>query len=218
MQLLSVNIGERKPLQRKDRLDQTGIFKLPVHGPVRVTRLGLEGDVIVSKRHHGGPDQAVYVYGWADYEWWSKELGQNLEPGTFGENLTISDLESARFQIGDYLHIEQVTLQVTAPRIPCGTFAARMGDPQWVKRFRRAERPGLYCRVIQDGFVQAGNNVSIEPYTEPTVSIVEMYREYYDRNKNEETFRRHFNAPIAIRARKDLEKELETRRAVLRKS
>lgn len=218
MQLLSVNIGERKPLQRKDRLDQTGIFKLPVHGPVRVTRLGLEGDVIVSKRHHGGPDQAVYVYGWADYEWWSKELGQNFEPGTFGENLTISDLESARFQIGDYLHIEQVTLQVTAPRIPCGTFAARMGDPQWVKRFRRAERPGLYCRVIQDGFVQAGNNVSIEPYTEPTVSILEMFREYYNRNKNEETFHRHFNAPIAIRARKDLEKELEARRAALRKS
>ena len=72
--------------------------------------------------------------------------------------------------------------------------------------------------MIQDGFVQAGNNVSIEPYTEPTVSIVEMYREYYNRNKNEETFRRHFNAPIAIRARKDLEKELEARRAALRKS
>src|SRR5512141_2639668 len=127
MLFVSVNIGVRKRLQRKDRLDQTGIFKLPVQAPVRVTRLGLERDVIVSKRHHGGPDQAVYVYGGADYEWWSKELGQNLEPGTFGENLTISDLESARFQIGDYLHIEQVTLQVTAPRIPCGTFAARMG-------------------------------------------------------------------------------------------
>jgi MOSC domain-containing protein YiiM len=218
MQLLSVNIGERKPLQRKDRTDQTGIFKLPVQAPVKVTTLGLSGDAIVSKRHHGGPDQAVYVYGWADYEWWSQELGQDLAPGKFGENLTISDLESARFQIGDYLHIEQVTLQVSAPRIPCGTFAARMRDPQWVKRFRRAERPGLYCRVIQEGFVQAGNNVSIERYTEPTISIVEMYREYYNRNKSEEIFRRHFNAPIAIRARKDLEKELEARKAPLRKS
>jgi MOSC domain-containing protein YiiM len=218
MQLLSVNIGERKPLQRKDRTDQTGIFKLPVQAPVKVTTLGLERDVIVSKRHHGGPDQAVYVYGWADYEWWSQELGQDLAPGTFGENLTISDLESARFHIGDYLHIEQVTLQISAPRIPCGTFAARMRDPQWVKRFRRAERPGLYCRVIREGFVQAGNNVSIERYTEPTISIVEMFREYYNRNKSEETFRRHFNAPIAIRARKDLEKELEARKAAVRKS
>jgi MOSC domain-containing protein YiiM len=208
MQLLSVNIGERRSLQRKDRIDQTGIFKLSVHTPVRVTTLGLEGDVIVSKRHHGGPDQAVYIYGWADYEWWSKELGQNFAPGTFGENLTIGELESARFNIGDFLQIGEVTLQVTAPRIPCGTFAARMGDPQWVKRFRRAERPGLYCRVIEEGFVQAENHVSVEPYMGATVSILEMYREYYNRNKSEETFRRHLQAPIAIRARKDLEKEL----------
>jgi len=213
MQLLTVNIGERKPLYRKDRIDQTGIFKLPVQTPVRVTTLGLEGDVIVSKRHHGGPDQAVYIYGWADYEWWSKELGQNLAPGTFGENLTISELESARFNIGDYLHIGEVTLQVTAPRIPCGTFAARMGDPQWVKRFRRAERPGLYCRVIEEGLVQAENHVSVEPYMGSTISILEMYREYYNRNKSEETVRRHLQAPIAIRARKDLEQELEKQKA-----
>src|SRR5215217_3357059 len=173
MQLLTVNIGERKPLYRKDRIDQTGIFKLPVQTPVRVTTLGLKGDVIVSKRHHGGPDQAVYIYGWADYEWWSKEPAQNLAPGTFGENLTISELESARFNIGDYLHIGEVTLQVTAPRIPCGTFAARMGDPQWVKRLRRAERPGLYCRVIEEGLVQAENHVSVEPYMGSTISILE---------------------------------------------
>ncbi len=208
MQLITVNLGEQKPLYLKDRIDQTGIFKLPVQAPVRVTRLGLEGDVIVSKRHHGGPDQAVYVYGSVDYEWWSKELGRDFAPGTFGENLTIRELESARFHIGDYLHIGEVTLQVTAPRIPCATFAARMGDPQWVKRFRRAERPGLYCRVMQEGFVKQGDPVSSEAYTGSTISILEMYREYYNRNKSDETFRRHLSAPIAIRARKDLEKEL----------
>ena len=61
MLLTSVNIGERRALRRKDRIDQTGIFKFPVDTPVRVTKLGLAGDVIVSKKHHGGPDQAVYV-------------------------------------------------------------------------------------------------------------------------------------------------------------
>ena len=209
MRLSSVNLGQERTLQRKDRVEQTGIFKFPTAEPVKLTKLGLEGDVIISKKHHGGPDQAVYVYGGADFKWWSEELGKEILPGTFGENLTISDLESTQFSIGDYIHIGEVTLQVTAPRIPCATFAARMEDPQWVKRFRYAERPGLYCRVIKEGFVQAGDTVSIEKYTGEAISALEMYRDYYDRNKSEETLRRHLNAPIAIRARRALESELE---------
>jgi MOSC domain-containing protein YiiM len=208
MQLDSVNLGEKRILQHKDRVEHTGIFKLPVEGSVRVTKLGLEGDVILSKKHHGGPDQAIYIYGGADYAWWSEELKSQIFPGTFGDNLTISDLKSAQFNIGDSIHIGDVTFQVTAPRIPCATFAARMNDPQWVKRFRHAERPGLYCRVIQEGFVKAGDPVSIEKYTGETISVLEMFRDYYDRNKSEETLRRHLNAPIAIRDRRDMEANL----------
>ena len=206
---MSVNLGQERILRRKDRTERTGIFKFPTDEPVRVTKLGLEGDVIVSKKHHGGPDQAVYVYGARDYEWWSRELGKDIAPGTFGENLTISELRSAQFSIGDYLHIDEVTLQVTAPRIPCGTFAGRMDDPQWVKRFRDAERPGLYCRVIREGFVRTGEPVSMESYGGDTISIPEMFRDFYEKNKSEETLRHHLNAPIAVRARRDLEKELQ---------
>jgi MOSC domain-containing protein YiiM len=209
MQLISVNIGHERILQRNDRVEKTGIFKIATDESIKVTKLGLENDVIVSKKHHGGPDQAVYIYGMADYEWWSQELGKELAPGIFGDNLTISELESAQFNIGDYLHLEEVTLQVTAPRIPCSTFAARMDDPLWVKKFRRAERPGLYCRVIREGFVKKGDKVSVENYIGATISILEMYRNYYDRNKSEDTLRRHLDAPIAIRARKDIEKDLQ---------
>lgn len=207
MNLMSVNIGQERTLQRKDHIEKTGIFKFSTDKPVRVTKLGLEGDVIISKKHHGGPDQALYVYGGADYAWWSRELGKEISPGTFGDNLTITDLESAQFNIGDYLHMDDVILQVTAPRIPCGTFAARMDDPRWVKRFRHAERPGLYCRVIREGFVKTGDSVSVERYIGETLSILEMFRDYYDSNKSEETIQRHLNAPIAIRARRDIEKE-----------
>ena len=209
MQLVSINLGEVRTLQRKDYIEQTGIFKFPTDQLVRVAKLGLEGDVIISKKHHGGPDQAVYIYGMADYAWWTNELGKELTPGTFGENLTISELESTQFNIGDYLHTGDVTLQVTAPRIPCGTFAARMEDPQWVKKFQHAERPGLYCRVLKEGFVKAGDPVSIEKYARETISIVQVYRDYYDKDKSEETLRRHLNAPIAIRLRERLQKELE---------
>jgi len=209
MHLISINLGEERTLQRKDYVEQTGIFKFPIDRPTQITKLGVEGDVIVSKKHHGGPDQAVYIYGMADYEWWAKEIGKELAPGTFGENLTISKLESAQFDIGDYLYIGDVTLQVTAPRIPCGTFAARMEDPQWVKKFRHAERPGLYCRVLKEGIVNPGDTVSIEKYTGETISILQVFRDYYDKHKSAETIRRHLNAPIAVRVRKSVEKELE---------
>jgi len=209
MQLLSVNVGQKRNQFNGENLETTGIYKFSVDGSVEITHLGIKTDFIGSKRHHGGPDQAVYVYGGGDYAWWSNELGREVEPGTFGDNLTISELESAGFNIGDYLHVGEVTLQVTAPRIPCATFAARMGDPLWVKKFRRAERPGLYCRVIREGFVATGDSVSIEKYQGETLSILQMYREYYEKDKNEETIRRQLNAPIAIRDRVSLEKKLE---------
>ncbi len=208
MKVLSINIGKERQQQRKDYIETTGIYKTPVDGPVEITTLGIEGDAICDKKNHGGPDQALYLYGSADYAWWEQELGQKLAPGAFGENLTISDLESAAFNIGDYLHIGEVTLQVTAPRIPCGTFAARMGDPQWVKKFRAAERPGLYVRVIREGVIKAGDSVTVEKYTGETISIVEMYRQHYAKNKSEVSLRKHLQAPISVRARTDLEEEL----------
>lgn len=208
MQLTSVNIGQRQTLRSGEKTEITGIFKDPMPGPVRITSLGIAEDFIGSPKHHGGPDQAVYVYGAKDYEWWSQELGREIGAGTFGENLTISKLESAKFNIGDLLHVGMVTLQVTAPRIPCGTFARRMDDPKFVKRFRAAERPGLYCRVLKEGSVQAGDEVRVESYSGVTISLIQMYRDYYEKDKSEETLRRHLAAPVAIRARADLEAEL----------
>jgi MOSC domain-containing protein YiiM len=208
MQLTSINIGQKQTLQNGDKLEITGIYKLPVCESVQITSLGIKEDFVGSLKHHGGPDQAVYVYGMADYEWWSTELGRTIGAGTFGENLTISELESAKFNIGDYLHIGAVTLQVTAPRIPCSTFAKRMEDPKFVKRFRAAERPGLYCRVIKEGIVTAGDEVRVEVYIGETISLVQMYRDYYEKDKSRETLERHLAAPIAIRARVESEAEL----------
>jgi len=209
MKLISINVGKERTQQRKDFVETTGIYKMPVNEPVEIKALGIDGDAICDVKSHGGVDQALYVYGGGDYAWWSNETGKELAPGTFGDNLTISDLESAQFNVGDYLHIGEITLQVTAPRIPCDTFATRMEDPQWVKKFRAAERPGLYCRIIKEGTIKAGDPVSVEKYSGETISILEMYREYYVKSKSEESLRRHLKAPIDIRSRKKLENALQ---------
>ncbi len=208
MQLFSVNIGRGQPIQNAKASGKSGIYKLPVSAPVRVTSSGLTGDTICDTENHGGVDQAVYVYGTPDYEWWSGVLGRELSPGTFGENLTITKLQSAQLCIGDRLHVGSVILEVTAPRIPCVTLATRMGDPSFVKRFREAERPGLYCRIIQEGYVQVGDPVTLERHRGETIMAIELFRDFFSPDLNEETIRHHLAAPIAIRARVEKEKRL----------
>lgn len=208
MKLTSINIGQEQTLSRPGKTEQTGIFKQPVPDPVQINREGIPGDFIGDARHHGGPDQAVYIYGGIDYAWWAEELGQELSPGTFGENLTIEGLACSDFAIGDNLHFGEVTLQVTAPRIPCGTLAGRMGDPKFAKRFRLAERPGLYCRVLREGLAQAGDPVSVERYSGERISIVEAMNDYYNPELTEAAIQRHLAAPIAIRTRAEKQEQL----------
>jgi MOSC domain-containing protein YiiM len=170
--------------------------------------LGLRGDAICDTENHGGVDQAVYIYGAPDYAWWSQELGRELMPGTFGENLTISGLESAQAWIGDRLTIGAVVLEVTSPRIPCVTLAARIGDPTFVKRYRRAERPGIYCRVLQEGEVQTGDPVIYTRYAGEAFPALEMFRDFYDPRLDEATLRRHLAAPVHYKDRADKEQKL----------
>ncbi|MGB8212725.1 MAG: MOSC domain-containing protein [Anaerolineales bacterium] len=209
MELLSINIGQERSIPNAKASGKTGIYKLPADGPVTITTEGIPGDVICDTKHHGGADQAIYVYGAADYQWWASVLGRELAPGTFGENLTISELESGPFCAGDILRIGAARLQVTSPRIPCVTLAARMGEPAFKERFRQAERPGLYCRVLQGGQVQAGDAVRVERYTGETVSMLEMFRDYYRPDLTEAAIWHTLAAPIGDRARADKEKQLQ---------
>lgn len=208
MRLMSVNVGHEQTQVKGNALETTGIYKVPASAPVEIGYLGLERDFICDQKNHGGPDQAVYVYGSTDYEWWKAELGKELVPGAFGENLTISDLESARINIGDRFQVGPLLLEVTAPRIPCSTLAARMHDPGFVKRFRLAERPGLYCRVIEGGTVRTGDEVLAIAKAGEAVSVLDMFRNNYLRSKNEAALRRFLRAPISMRARASLERDL----------
>ncbi|CAN5578544.1 MOSC domain-containing protein [soil metagenome] len=208
MQLSSVNVGNEEPIENSGKSGNTGIYKRSVSTPVEITTAGLPGDTISDMKNHGGPDQAVYVFGIPDYDWWSEQVGHELSPGTFGENLTIAGLESADMSIGDCLEIGTTVLEVTAPRIPCATLAARMGDPLFVKRFRQAERPGVYCRVVEEGTVRAGDAVKIRDQVGDTVSVIEVFRDFFEPEADEEAILRQLAAPIASRARVIKEKQL----------
>lgn len=208
MRLTSVNLAKVPTIDPK--VGATGIYKSPADEPVFIGSEGLKGDTIIDTKHHGGADQAVYVYGSLDYDWWSAQLGKPLLGGTFGDNMTIDGLESAMLGVGDRLQVGEVVLEVTAPRIPCATFSARMGDPLFVKKFADAGRWGGYCRVIQSGYVQVGDDVNLTPYIAgERITIHEVAQADLRKNRlTEHELRRLLNAPISIRSRLSFEKRL----------
>ena len=170
--VVSVNVGKLREVSAKSGL--SGIYKEPVGGAVPVDAYGLEGDVIVDTKHHGGLDQAVYCYTTADYDWWLEQRHEPFLPGTFGENLTVSGISDAEIHIGDRFVSDGLTLEVTSPRIPCATFADRMGDPRFVAAFFKAQRPGFYCRVLKPGKVAAGDVFEHVPFSGEKVSLADM--------------------------------------------
>jgi MOSC domain-containing protein YiiM len=206
MQLLSVQIAAAQDIQIGGRTNSTGIFKVPVES-AEIRELGLVGDAIITTKHHGGPDQAVYVYSDEDYAWWRAELGAELPPGTFGENLTFSGFGAGEVHVGDRWTIGEVVLEASAPRLPCATFAARMDDGGFVKRFRAGRRPGFYARVIVPGTVTPGVGVTKTP-SSGEVTVMEVFDISYDTDASAEDLRRALAAPIAIRGRVDLERRL----------
>ena len=201
MRLLSINLGKAELLQGAKDPYLSGIAKRSVDGPVKLGTEGLEGDVVCDQRYHGGPDQAVYLYGAPDYAWWEAELGRTLAPGTFGENLTLSNWESTGAGVGGRFFIGAVLLEITSPRVPCATLSSHMGDSTFLKKFRKAGRPGVYCRVLCEGEVQAGDEVRHESPPGEALEIMELYRDAFSPAKDAATLRRHLASPIASRLR-----------------
>lgn len=206
--LIAICIG--KPETIPGMKAKSGINKHPVSGPVAIGTQGIAEDAVMDRRHHGGEDQAIYVYFQEDYDFWAPELGYAPQPGLFGENFVISGTDSMRTAIGDRFEIGELVLEVTAHRTPCNTFARKMDDKFWVKQFHRARRPGAYCRVIQPASITAGLEVNIIPYEGDRISVAKLMS--YDGSKEipKDFMRRALGTPIDGKTRFDFENRLAT--------
>jgi MOSC domain-containing protein YiiM len=160
--LLSVNVGRPQPVGlRRGRTVKSAIAKAPVEGRVRVAGVNVEGDDQADRRVHGGPDKAIYAYAREDTAWWERELGRELGPAAFGENLTVEGIDVSGAVIGERWRLGTVELEVCQPRFPCFKLGLRFGDPQMLKRFTLAERPGAYLRILREGEIGAGDTIEV---------------------------------------------------------
>lgn len=139
---------------------RTAIDKRPVDGSVRVGALGLAGDTQCDTERHGGRDKALYAYAEAEAQRWAAELGRPAQPGMFGENLTVRALAVTDAVVGEQWRMgAEVRVEVTSPRLPCTTFARHVEQPHWVRRFSDRTDVGVYLRVLQTGWVAAGDPI-----------------------------------------------------------
>jgi ferredoxin-NADP reductase/MOSC domain-containing protein YiiM/ferredoxin len=158
--LLSVNIGMPKDVPWQGKTVYTGVFKDPVTGPRRVRKLNVEGDGQGDLAGHGGEQRAVFVYQLDSYHYWERELGRDdFVYGQFGENFTVEGLSDDEVCIGDRYQIGTAVFEVTQPRVTCYRVGIRMNDPRIPALLVSHRRPGFYLRVLQEGGVQAGDEI-----------------------------------------------------------
>ncbi|WP_188355930.1 MULTISPECIES: MOSC domain-containing protein [Rhizobium/Agrobacterium group] len=203
MKIRAVCRGEAKSLPGKTT--KTGIFKYAVQGPVMVDGEGIVSDAVCNRKHHGGPDQAIYVMGTVDLDFWSRTLGFVIDPGFFGENLVLEGVDSAKLHVGDRFLAKEVVLEVTAARIPCATLSARLGDPGFAPRFRQAGQPGFYCRVLKGGMLATGEDIALEPYEGTKLPIPVILQRFRPMQLTQEERAAYLDTPLASRFRAMLE-------------
>jgi MOSC domain-containing protein YiiM len=159
--VVSVNVGTPRTIPWGDRTVTSAIWKSPVAGSISLRGVNLAGDDQADRQVHGGPDKAVYAYALGDYHFWAREFDLAVEPGLFGENLTIAGLDVSQARIGERWQIGTALLEVSQPRIPCYKLGIRMEDPAFPRRFAAVGRPGAYLRILREGIVSAGDQVLV---------------------------------------------------------
>jgi MOSC domain-containing protein YiiM len=184
--VLSVNLGSAAPNPAK-KVGITGIGKRPAEvatlrapGPKRGgLGSGLVGDFIGDTRHHGGDRQAVYAFAREELDAWERRLDRVIANGSFGENLTTRGLDVDAALIGDHWAVgDEVLLEVTGPRIPCATFAARMGIRGWLKTFSAVGRSGAYLSVLTGGHVRPGDQMHVVSRSQHDVDVPTTFRAF----------------------------------------
>src|SRR5271163_2154316 len=158
--LVSVNVGLPKDVLWQGKTVFTGVFKEPVTGPRRVSKLNVEGDGQGDLAGHGGEQRAVFVYQLDSYRHWEHELERDdFVHGQFGENFTVEGLGDDEVCVGDRYQIGSAIFEVTQPRVTCYRVGIRMNDPQIPALLVSRHRPGFYFRVLNEGEVQAGDKI-----------------------------------------------------------
>src|SRR5216110_1604983 len=194
--LMSVNVGMPKDVPWRGKTVFTGVFKSSVTGPRRVRKLNIDGDGQGDVAGHGGEQRAVFVYQIDSYRYWERELGRDdFSYGQFGENFTVDGLADDEVRVGDRYRIGEALFEVTQPRVTCYRVGIRMDLPAMPSLLVAHHRPGFYFRVLEEGEVQAGDEIVRVAEGPERLTIAQVDALLYLPGKSRELLERALRVP-----------------------
>ncbi|MEM8987072.1 MAG: MOSC domain-containing protein [Pseudomonadota bacterium] len=141
----------------------SAIDKRQAAGPQEVGKLGFLNDAQADLKVHGGIDKAIHHYPADHYGSWKAEgaIARGAAPAAFGENISASGAVETDLCIGDVLRIGTALVQVSQGRQPCWKLNAHTGNSTMAFRFQETGRTGWYYRVLEAGWVEKGDKISL---------------------------------------------------------
>lgn len=173
-------IGSLAPLG--PRATPSGIGKQPVTGRVFLGAEGFEGDAQGDRKHHGGVEKAVHHYAFEHYAYWRQNIGARPvleQAGAFGENLTTRGMCESDVAIGDIFRLGDAVLQVSQGRQPCWKLNIRFNTADMALQVQKTGRSGWYYRVLETGYVEAGQSLILTDRISPEWTIERLWRTLY---------------------------------------
>ncbi|WP_299163946.1 MOSC domain-containing protein [uncultured Eudoraea sp.] len=190
MQVLSTNIGNLTKIAWNGKVLSTGIFKYPTSSPLVLDKETVANDSIADRRVHGGIHKACYLFSVKHYPYWKKrypDLEWNW--GMFGENLSVSEMDETQIRIGDIYKIGSALVQISQPREPCFKLGVRFGNQQILKEFIEYGFPGAYVKVLEEGQVSSGDNLSLVKPSDNLLTVHQFFQLLYAKKKDEKILR-----------------------------
>ncbi len=185
MHILSLNTGKAKTAKWQNKKIETGIFKTPVYEKLFVSFTGIETDEQADLKVHGGIDKAVYSYDISYYEHWKKLIERDdWSYGLFGENLTTFGLPDEQVKLGNIYSIGTCKLMAVQPRFPCTKINLKFGLTDMIEQFIKEQRSGIYFKVIEEGYIQTGDEITLIESAQSTISIKDFTEVYYSKGQD----------------------------------
>lgn len=195
--IISINIlGKPEVISSEYQSVKTAFRKIPIETEgIQLGMTSFVGDMVQDKKHHGGNDKAICCYNSDHFKKWKDELGFELAPAAFGENLTLegdSALENNLF-IGDRYQLGEAIVEVSEPRGPCYVIGIRYNYKQFPVHLQQTGLTGYYMRTIRTGLVKKTDKlVHISSHPEK-ISVMDVNHVRYHDSKNKEWVERLVN-------------------------
>ncbi|MEP5938710.1 MAG: MOSC domain-containing protein [Erythrobacter sp.] len=142
--------------------EKSAFAKTPMEGPLAILSEGLDVDEQADRKHHGGPDMALHLYPADHHAFWNAELGGHEllgTPGAFGTNLVVNSIDEEQVHIGDRFQLGGALIEISQSRQPCWKIEHRFDRKGMVATIIKTGRSGWYFRVLEEGSVQAGDQL-----------------------------------------------------------